>query len=138
MRQVSKISLFVLDLVRHLMHLLPLRGRGRLALFLSKVLVPKGKVCVPLRTGASMILNFQNKHEVAMYFDIFAEPISKLQKRLLRPGDIFVDCGANVGYFSFLAAPLVTKMGKVVAIEANPYCIVRMKESKAAGNHDNV
>lgn len=138
MHQVNKISLFVLGLLRNVMHILPFRGRGRVALYLSSVFLPKTKVCVPLRTGANMVLDFQNKHEVWMFFDIFCEAISKVQKQLLRDGDIFVDCGANVGYFSFLAAPIVTKSGKVIAIDANPYCIERIKESKTIGNHDNV
>ena len=38
----------------------------------------------------------------------------------LRPGDVFVDIGANVGYFSLLAARLVGPTGGVVAVEAHP------------------
>lgn len=36
---------------------------------------------------------------------------------VLRPGDVFVDVGANVGYHTFLAASLVGAGGAVVAIE---------------------
>jgi FkbM family methyltransferase len=38
----------------------------------------------------------------------------------LKPGDVFVDIGANVGYFSLLAAKLVGTQGGVVAVEAHP------------------
>ncbi|MGW1991282.1 FkbM family methyltransferase [Embleya sp. NPDC001921] len=38
----------------------------------------------------------------------------------LRPGDVFVDIGANIGYFTLLAAPLVGPRGGVVAVEASP------------------
>lgn len=38
-------------------------------------------------------------------------------RRALAPGDTFVDVGANVGYFSMLAAALVGPNGRVVAIE---------------------
>lgn len=38
----------------------------------------------------------------------------------LRPGNTFIDCGANVGYFSILASDLVGPSGNVVSIEANP------------------
>lgn len=41
-------------------------------------------------------------------------------KRRLRPGDTYIDVGANVGYFSLLAAQLVGEKGRVVAIEASP------------------
>lgn len=37
----------------------------------------------------------------------------------LRPGDIFVDVGAHVGYFALLAAKLVGETGQVFAYEAD-------------------
>ncbi|MFM9368924.1 FkbM family methyltransferase [Streptomyces sp. Da 82-17] len=42
-----------------------------------------------------------------------------LQSRL-RPGDVFVDVGANIGAFSVLGSRLVGSSGRVVAIEASP------------------
>lgn len=36
---------------------------------------------------------------------------------LLKPGDIFYDVGANVGYYTMLASRLVGASGKVVAVE---------------------
>jgi FkbM family methyltransferase len=38
----------------------------------------------------------------------------------LRPGDTFVDVGANVGYYTLLAASCVGPQGHTVAIEASP------------------
>jgi FkbM family methyltransferase len=35
----------------------------------------------------------------------------------LRPGDVFVDVGANIGYFSTLAARIVGSSGRVIAFE---------------------
>lgn len=47
-------------------------------------------------------------------------------KMLLRPGDTYVDVGANIGHLAIEAALIVGKSGKVVAIEAHPltshYC----------------
>jgi len=39
----------------------------------------------------------------------------------LKPGQIFVDVGANVGYFTLLGASLVGAGGRVVAVEAHPH-----------------
>lgn len=39
---------------------------------------------------------------------------------LLRPGDVFVDVGANIGYFSVLAASVVGETGAVFAFEPDP------------------
>lgn len=41
-------------------------------------------------------------------------------KSLLRPGDWFVDVGANIGYFSLLGASLVGETGGVYAFEPMP------------------
>jgi len=39
---------------------------------------------------------------------------------LLQPGDVFVDVGANIGYFSLLAASRVGARGRVFAFEPDP------------------
>lgn len=41
-------------------------------------------------------------------------------RRLLAPGNTFVDVGANIGYFTMLAAHLVGPAGHVVAFEPKP------------------
>lgn len=42
-------------------------------------------------------------------------------QRTLRPGQLFVDVGANVGYFTVLGGQLVGPHGRVVAVEAHPH-----------------
>lgn len=49
-------------------------------------------------------------------------------KAILKPGDRFVDVGANHGMISLLAAYLVGKSGRVESVEPNPACIQRIKE----------
>ena len=39
---------------------------------------------------------------------------------MLQPGDVFVDVGANIGYFSVLAAVVVGEGGAVFAFEPDP------------------
>lgn len=39
---------------------------------------------------------------------------------LLRQGDVFVDVGANIGYFTLLASQIVGAAGRIIAVEANP------------------
>jgi FkbM family methyltransferase len=49
------------------------------------------------------------------------EPVTTDYLRaLLRPGDVFVDVGANHGYFTLVAAALVGTFMRDVAIEPNP------------------
>ena len=47
------------------------------------------------------------------------EVLSEIE-RWLRPGDTFVDVGANVGLFSVLAGGIVGESGTVVSIEQHP------------------
>jgi len=53
---------------------------------------------------------------------------------LLRPGDVFVDVGANIGYFSVLAASVVGDKGAVFAFEPDP-ANYQLLEANAALNN---
>jgi FkbM family methyltransferase len=57
---------------------------------------------------------------LSLYRYGFPEPEVQLLRRLLRPGDVFVDGGAHVGVFTLLAAALVGETGRVVACEPVP------------------
>lgn len=49
--------------------------------------------------------------------DEYEPEMTKVLKAFLRPGDVFVDVGANEGYFSVIGARLVEEKGKVYAVE---------------------
>ena len=60
---------------------------------------------------------------IQMYLWIFGEwepDLTAYIRDSLKPGDAFIDVGANIGYFTALAARRVGSAGKVVAIEASP------------------
>lgn len=64
------------------------------------------------------------------------EPLTlALLERLLRPGDIFVDVGANIGAFSLRAAARVGASGRVVAFEPNPAALRRLRKNIALNPH---
>jgi FkbM family methyltransferase len=46
---------------------------------------------------------------------------TQVLRNTLKPGMTFVDVGANIGYFTVLAAKLVGQTGKVVAFEPEPH-----------------
>jgi FkbM family methyltransferase len=47
----------------------------------------------------------------------------------LRPGDTFIDVGANIGYYSLLASRLVGVNGRVYSIEGSPSIFQRLSEN---------
>ena len=49
----------------------------------------------------------------------------------LRPGMTFYDLGANIGFFSLMAARLVGPQGRVVSFEADPEIADRLRENLA-------
>ncbi|MGC1415971.1 MAG: FkbM family methyltransferase [Candidatus Acidiferrum sp.] len=73
-----------------------------------------------------------NPRTGSTYFEGGCEPeVQEAVQQHLRPGMTFYDVGANIGFFSLLAARLVGKDGRVVAFEADPEIAARLREHVA-------
>jgi hypothetical protein len=59
-------------------------------------------------------------------------------RRRLRPGDTFIDAGANFGYMSALASRLVGPHGVVVAIDPAPAASAALQETVAMNDLANI
>jgi FkbM family methyltransferase len=62
----------------------------------------------------------------------------RLSTQPLRPGDTFVDIGANFGLFSVIAAQKVGPAGRVVAIEPLPELVERLRFNISINGFENV
>ena len=69
------------------------------------------------------------------YFGIWEPNLTRWIRERLHSGDTFVDIGANIGYYSVLAAQLANK---VVAIEAGPRAFAILETNLAANHAANV
>lgn len=58
--------------------------------------------------------------------------------RILRPGDLAIDGGANVGFFSLLMAQLVGPEGSVIAYEPVPANVEALRANLALNEVENV
>jgi len=58
-----------------------------------------------------------------------------LVERLLAPGDTFVDVGANFGYFSMVAGPLIGAKGKLHCFEPIPRVAELLRQSLKANGY---
>ncbi|MBU3925958.1 FkbM family methyltransferase, partial [Patescibacteria group bacterium] len=61
-----------------------------------------------------------------------------LLKKILKPGMIFVDIGANIGYFSLVSAKLVGDQGQVYAFEPDPDNFNLLEKNIKANNYKNI
>ncbi|HEY3901052.1 MAG TPA: FkbM family methyltransferase [Chthoniobacter sp.] len=69
----------------------------------------------------------------------FCEPdIAEIFLRVLREGDTVVDVGANVGFFTVLAAALVGPGGRVVSFEPDPSNFARLQANVQANGFTHV
>lgn len=65
-------------------------------------------------------------------------PFRRYLERRLRPGATFVDIGANVGFFSLLAARIVGPTGRVYAFEPDPRLHAALTRSARASAYAHV
>jgi FkbM family methyltransferase len=72
------------------------------------------------------------------YFGVWEPNLTNWIEGRLRPGDVFIDVGANIGYHTVLASRLVGASGKVVAIEALPAIFATLQENITINGANNV
>jgi FkbM family methyltransferase len=72
------------------------------------------------------------------HFGVWEPHISALIQSRVRPGDMFCDVGANIGYDTILAANLVGRCGRVVAIEASPSTFEKLLHNLRLNEATNV
>lgn len=63
------------------------------------------------------------------YYGLYEWNEMRFLQFILKPGDVFLDVGANVGVYSILAAKQVAPNGKVIAIEPDKNNASRLKEN---------
>jgi FkbM family methyltransferase len=89
--------------------------------------------------GFRMSLNLAAVTERNMYYAGIYEPwLTFAFKQIIRPGDTVIDAGANIGFFSLLAAKCVGKTGAVHAFEPIPATFARLSENIGLNTYTNI
>jgi len=73
-----------------------------------------------------------------MYFGVWEPNLTRFLERRLKPGDLVIDVGANIGYFSLLAARIVGPLGRIVAVEASPRTFRALSDNIARNGATNI
>lgn len=73
-----------------------------------------------------------------LFFGVWEPNITAWFMRLLKPGDVVLDVGANVGYYTLLSSKLVGSAGKVYAVKPSPSIRGRLENNLRLNHPDNV
>ncbi|MFL5382934.1 MAG: FkbM family methyltransferase [Longimicrobiaceae bacterium] len=107
----------------------PRRAPSPRTLFSGRVLDPASGAWFHFRAGTDDLYNAMPGGEMDVHEAILSP---------LREGDVFVDVGANVGYYTVLAAGKVGPTGTVVAFEATPGTARQLRTNLEANRLGNV
>ena len=81
----------------------------------------------------------QNNDGLALsIFKIYEPNQTKIVKKYVHEGDVVIDVGAHVGYYTLLMAQLVGKNGKVYSFEPDPVNFELLKKSVEINGFENV
>jgi FkbM family methyltransferase len=104
----------VADFVRSLPYF-----RGRAAIL--NTLTPTQGLKRATVFGLPMVLDLSELIQRNVFLGCYEPRETAVIRENLRPGSVFVDAGANVGWFTALAAGIVGTNGKVLSFEPSPY-----------------
>jgi FkbM family methyltransferase len=110
------------------------RGKGRI---LSTLCPRAGRVRIAL-FGYEFWCDLSENIQRNIFLFGYDREAQRFIRSKLRVGDTFLDVGANVGFYSLLAASIVGERGRVISIEPNPKTFLRLKETIEANAITNV
>ncbi len=98
---------------------------------------PQGTSTTALRDGRVMKCQLDDNTQRTMFLNLFEPAETALMRKLLGPGDVFIDVGAHIGWFTTVASKCVGD-GRVVAFEPFVTNAFVLKENLKANSCDNV
>ncbi|MGA9755434.1 MAG: FkbM family methyltransferase [Desulfobaccales bacterium] len=120
----------------------PLRdGKAFLYERLHAALKPGNRYAVVrLDKGFRMKLDLQDPEQMKVYFygHYHERYEADLVQRLMEGDEVFWDVGANVGYFTLVAATALTNRGQIVAFEPGRNAYARLTENLALNAYRNI
>ena len=133
----KQISAIQVALVRGLKVLLsPFRFRGKGTILLR--ICPKNVEVGISLFGYSFRCDLSEHIQRSIFLFNYDEYAELFIRKILKPGDTFLDIGANVGFYTLLAASIVGDTGQVIAIEPNPKIYSKLINTIKVNNIKNV
>ncbi len=107
----------VLRLTREIIGNNWLPGHYVLSEFITQIIGAKQQVMEGHIGSYRVEFDFRDLLQRQMWFNLYDVQEIALVKTLLKPGDVFLDAGANIGFYSLVASQLVGETGQVHAFE---------------------
>jgi len=114
------------------------KGKGRLIGLWIRTRKRNDERLRQVRRGGAIWCDLSIPYEAMVWLEQEEEPDLAALSHLLRSGEIFVDCGANIGLWSITAASLVGPQGKIYSIEPNPVSFDKLRRNIATSRLSNI
>jgi FkbM family methyltransferase len=114
------------------------------ALYWNKVCVPyliwrKNELVFATQFGARMrLVPSEFIQSRILFFGVWEPNVTTLFQKIVGPGDVVIDVGANAGYYTLLTSQLIGKGGRVYAVEPSYPTREVLKKNLALNGCDNV
>jgi FkbM family methyltransferase len=97
------------------------RESSQVVALAGKLLGRGGRVEFRLHSGGVLIVSAGDRYWIrhALFDRAYESDVDVLVSRVLRDGDAFLDCGANIGLWSIAASEVITEPTRVLAVEAS-------------------
>jgi FkbM family methyltransferase len=102
---------------------------------------PRGPVVVPMTLGGVLVVDpiaGRGVEREIYYQGVYEAGTLSLLANVLRPGDVFIDVGANIGLVSIVASRLVGARGRVCAFEPVPNTVALLEQNIALNGAHNI
>lgn len=139
---MTSISRMAIAWIRFVRHVWPFQRGRELGAYVGAFATRVGLLGAEwyeVRPGLWMQLNMRDLVQQTILLEGAWDPaLSKFIEATLSPGDVFVDVGAHVGYFTLLAARRVAASGAVLSIEPNPFAFEQLERNVQRSQLRNV
>lgn len=106
--------------------------------FLSNHLRTKNRPEFVNIKGSIIYLDPLDNLELSIHGENYEKETRVLFEKILKPGDVMVDVGAHIGYYSLLASTLVGPTGKIFSFEPSPDNFFLLQKNVQVNNYKNL
>lgn len=128
----TKLQLALLRSMKRLSSVTRNKGAGRITELMGRLLGARVDIVGPIHSGRAMLqVSINDGYWVPTLLGRPYEPeIQQVLEQVLDGDSAFIDCGANVGYWSLFAWNHVPRPEGIIAIEASPFVFKRLTTNR--------